>query len=129
MRAFDSPPEALAYVVAFLIPKQQGYIVNFYGPGEEQVLSQIVDQQIVFEDDELGLTLFLPFQDTPDFLESFNMLARRDEFDDVTQNEIPSYAMRFNTDVRAALHMLATVLDEVYGYPPLTHFKCEIEEH
>jgi hypothetical protein len=135
MRRFKNPPAALDYVVDSLVPKRQGFTINVIGPAEEMTdhaaTVQIVDQNKVYEDGEFGLTLHLPFDPasaTHESYEAFKEFAKQVDFDDVSYDEIPCFAKKFGTDVAAALHMLAAVLHEVFEYPELTAFECEVHE-
>ncbi len=135
MRRFNNPPEALDYIVETLIPDQSGYIVNGVGPAEagtdHAATVQVVDQNKVYGDGEYGLTIHLPFDPDSATHESFGLFQkfpRRGEFDDVASDGIPCFAFRCGTDTHAALGMLAALLREVYEYPPLTTFVCEVHE-
>ena len=135
MRKFRDPPSALDYVIDFLISKDRGYIVNVIGPAERftkrGTTIQVVDQNRVYGDGERGLTLHLPYDpDSPthEIYALFKVFAHRDEFDDVSHDGIPCYAMKFGTNLPAALHMISLVLNKVYEYPELTAFICEVYE-
>lgn len=135
MREFKSVPEALDYVVDRLIPHRRGYILDVVGPAEEfadhACTLQIVDQSKVFEDGEYGLTLHLPFDAESATHEShanFKRLEERSQFEDVGRDGIPAYALRFGTDIKAALQMTAIVLHKVFEYPELTTFSATLHE-
>jgi hypothetical protein len=135
MRRFSNPPAALNYIVDALIPKEIGYIVNVVGPAEDftghAATVQIVDQNKVYGDGELGLVLHLPFDPSSATHESFEMFksfAKKVAFDDVTYDGIPCFAINFGTNLKLALHTLAVVLNEVHEYPELTSFNCEVYE-
>jgi hypothetical protein len=135
MRKFKDPPSALDYVVDSLIPRRQGFIVDVVGPAEDitdhAATVQLLDQNKVYGDGEYGLTLHLPFDPesaTHESHELFKTFASRGAFDEVPHAGMPCYAMRFGTDVPAALHMLAAVLNKVFEYPELTAFECVVHE-
>lgn len=134
-RRFKNPPAALDYAVDSLIPKGQGFIINVIGPAEEitdhAATVQIVDQNKAYGDGEFGLVLHLPFDPESATQESYGLFkafAQHVVFDDVSAGGIPCYALKFGTDVTAALHMLAAVLNKVFEYPELTAFECELYE-
>jgi hypothetical protein len=135
MRRFKDPPAALDYVVDSLIPKGIGFVINMIGPAEaitdHAATVQIVDQNKAYEDGQNGITLYLPFDPqsaTHESFELFMAFSRQVAFDEFEWDGIPIFAMKFGTDVMAALHMLAELLNKVFEYPELTAFECEVYE-
>jgi len=65
VEAFDDIPEALAYAVDTLASKGHGYIVNILGSDDAEqgraATVQLVAEGMVFDTEEAGLALHLPF--------------------------------------------------------------------
>jgi hypothetical protein len=135
MKAFGTIEAALDYTVKTLIPKKRTYIINVIAPmntdGNEPVEVQVVAQHMIFEDRAFGLTLNLPFDPSSGeftHLVEFMGSAISDLCDEYTWDGIPSFALRFGTDVKVAAKAIRFVLAEVYGYTNLSGFKYEVND-
>ena len=131
-KMFSSIREAFGFVVREMILRQHDYIVAIRGPKEVEnnchCIIQVVSQNIVFEDGEFGLTLHLAFEpgsgtELAAFIGS-GLDKNCEEYR--TEEGIPCFALRFDTDVERALNVIHFVLDNVYGYATEDGFECEV---
>ena len=117
---FQNLREALDFAVAYIIPRRHLYVINVYGGGRlcrgQQAAIQIVDQEHVFLDGELGLTLHLSFdpRTCADYYALFQQSPLRNLFAFTPWHGIPCYAAKCGTDVDAALNLSYRVLSTIY---------------
>jgi len=135
LRTFDSIHSALEFVVNSLISKGHGYIIDVIGPAEEEDGSaatiQIIARGMIFQDNNPGLTLHLPFDllsDQCNALRNSEAMDDNDCFEEYLFQGISCFVATFGTDVDAAEAMILKVLNDVYDYPPFTKFVCEITD-
>jgi hypothetical protein len=130
---FDNIEEAFQFVVKRLVPKKHCYIVNVRGPGEiakaHAATVQVVAENMVYENGEVGLTVHLPFDPasgTFQELVKFVGTDLTDVCDEYKYDGIPCFALRVGTDVWMAEKVLRFILLHVYGYGNLARFECEV---
>ena len=131
---FRTLREALHYTVSELIAKRHLYIVNVYG-GERlsrgrQAALQIVDQEHVFHDGELGLTLHLSFDPTTcsDYQARFLASPLKDRFVAVPWKGIPCFAATFGTNVDAAGELTYSILSSIYFNVDAMDLEYEVKD-
>jgi len=129
---FKNLPDALEFLVQYVIPRRAGYILNVNGPqtglGFGNII-QVVDEDRPYGNKEHGLTLHLSFDQCLAQLKAydrFKAFSRFDEFDDQPLGEVPCHDVKLGTNIPAALRMIAAVLHEVYEFPECTAFSCEV---
>ena len=132
---FDSIEEALQHVVDRVIPERHGYIINVRGPNEiiesHAATVQVVAENMVYENGEVGLTIHLPFD--PSWGEFRHLVefvgSDFEEYcDEYKYDGIPCFALRVGSDVLMAEKVLRFLLRSVYGYGNLAGFECEVHD-
>jgi len=129
---FKNLPDALEYLVQYVIPRRAGYIMNVYGPQTGRgfgSIVQVVDEHRSYGNGERGLTLHLSFDTCLAKLKAYQRLkafSRFEEFDDLPLSDVPCHDVKLGTDIPAALRMIAAVLHQVYEFAECTAFSCEV---
>lgn len=123
---------ALKFITDVLIPNRHLYILNVDGraaPGHERLQTvQIVDQEHVRQDGELGLSLYLAFA-YPEWAEHharFLASPLRKTFFVVPFDDVFSYAACFGTDIDAAMRMTFQVITTVYLNGDAVDLECTL---
>lgn len=132
---FDNIEEALQFVVTRLVPNGHCYIVNVLGPNEaaksHACTVQVVAENMVYENGEVGLTIHLPFDPASGefrHLADFVGTDLTNYCDEYKQDDIPCFALRVGSDVVLAEKVLRFILLHVYGYKNLAGFECEVHD-
>jgi uncharacterized protein (DUF433 family) len=132
---FDNLPEALRYTVDSLIGRGHKYIINVRGPREIETSAaatmQIVPASYIYESQDLGLTIHLPFDPGSEtFLELVRFLDMQGNklFDEYRFQGIPCFVIHVGRDVELAHRVLLHLLEKVYQYPSGTNFQAEVHD-
>lgn len=127
-KTFQNLDEALRYVVAHLMPRRRGYIVDVRGPDRHNA-GQFVDEGRAFGGPGVGLALHLAFDSDSGEAEAharFRSCAVIGEFQFVPWEGIPCYAARFGTDVEAAVRTHWLMASSVYYNADAMDFECTV---
>ena len=135
MQIFHDIRSALEYTVRELIAARHTFIINIRGPREVKrqlaCTVQVIAESMIFDSDERGLTLDLPFTAEMRPQHKFPRFAALPEFDSFHYYEfdgIPCFAMCFGTDVDLAESVIKSVLRAVWRYPAGTAFECNVSD-